>query len=331
MDYLASETSVRPDANSVILERRFDDIDEVADVLNLTSRRKLKLVQLSLQRFHCKFLLAEFGKVQFVFAESICPVRCTGDKLAGYLGLSCILKSDGKSMTAHGSQVSEDSLFGLDPSRAIDVVMPPGLELCNVQIKQEVFEECLQIMERSDIDQRFLSTNVLHSPITLHTIRTYLRQLKHLVTHQPHFLKLPHLENLVLEDFIPLLIDAIPPISATVVKPLPSTSRTQIVKQAEDYLMANMDQPLTLKDLCTALHVSKSPLFCGFQELFGISPMAYLKVQRLHGVRRSLKVANPEGNSVTAIAQRFGFWSAGHFARDYKQMFGELPSETIKR
>jgi AraC family ethanolamine operon transcriptional activator len=57
--------------------------------------------------------------------------------------------------------------------------------------------------------------------------------------------------------------------------------------------------------------------------------MEYLKVQRLQGVRRALQVADLETSSVAAIAQRFGFWSAGHFARDYKIMFGELPSTTL--
>ncbi len=95
--------------------------------------------------------------------------------------------------------------------------------------------------------------------------------------------------------------------------------------------MTHLEQPLTFKALCQSLHVSKTPLFNGFQEVFGVGPMEYLKVQRLHSVRRMLKAADPRTNSVTAIAQRFGFWSAGHFTRDYKQMFGELPSATLKR
>jgi hypothetical protein len=35
--------------------------------------------------------------------------------------------------------------------------------------------------------------------------------------------------------------------------------------------------------------------------------MAYLKVQRLHQVRRSLKTANYETINVMSIASRFGF------------------------
>jgi AraC family ethanolamine operon transcriptional activator len=65
--------------------------------------------------------------------------------------------------------------------------------------------------------------------------------------------------------------------------------------------------------------------------MFGISPMEYLKIQRLQRVRCSLKAADPETTSVTAIAQQYGFWRSGHFARYDKTMFGEQPSETLKR
>lgn len=103
------------------------------------------------------------------------------------------------------------------------------------------------------------------------------------------------------------------------------------MKQAEDYMLAHLDQPLTLTQLCQALYVSKRSLFYGFEDMFGVSPMAYLKIQRLQTVRRSLKVATPETASVANIARQFGFWSPGHFSRDYKTMFGELPSETLRR
>ncbi len=325
-------TSLNPGekTNGRILQRKFSDIDEVAEVLNAISQRQLRFDQLSLQRFQSNILLAEFDQAQFVFADASCPIHCSGEKMAGYVRFSSILKSGGQCIIAHGSPISEDYLVGLDPNRAIDMVMPSNLELCNVQIEQTVFEDCLQIMERSDIDQPFLATNLLYSPTTLPSIRAYLKQIKYLLEYKPQFLKLPHLKKLILEDFIPLLIDAIPH-NSTSIKPPSLASRAKLVNQAKDYMLANLDQPLTLKDLCQALHVSRNPLFHGFQEVLGVSPMEYLKVQRLQGVRRALKTAPPDSIGVTAIAQRFGFWSAGHFSRDYKQMFGELPSETLKQ
>jgi AraC family ethanolamine operon transcriptional activator len=59
--------------------------------------------------------------------------------------------------------------------------------------------------------------------------------------------------------------------------------------------------------------------------------MAYLKTLRLHSVFRALKTPQPSPKTVTEVATQFGFYHLGFFARDYKQMFGELPSATLKR
>jgi len=59
--------------------------------------------------------------------------------------------------------------------------------------------------------------------------------------------------------------------------------------------------------------------------------MRYLKVRRLNTVRHHLKANVPESCHIAAIANRFGFYNTGHFARDYKAMFGELPSETLHK
>ena len=61
-----------------------------------------------------------------------------------------------------------------------------------------------------------------------------------------------------------------------------------------------------------------------------MSPMRYLKVRRLNAVRQLLKASVPESCTIVTLANQFGFYSKGHFARDYKAMFGELPSETLQ-
>jgi AraC family ethanolamine operon transcriptional activator len=48
-------------------------------------------------------------------------------------------------------------------------------------------------------------------------------------------------------------------------------------------------------------------------------------------VRRALREADPQRETVGDIAARWGFWHLSRFAADYKEMFGELPSNTLKK
>ena len=61
-----------------------------------------------------------------------------------------------------------------------------------------------------------------------------------------------------------------------------------------------------------------------------MTPKAYLQAQRLHGVRRELRVADTE-TVIADVAGRWGFWHMGQFAADYRRTFDQLPSETLLR
>ena len=103
------------------------------------------------------------------------------------------------------------------------------------------------------------------------------------------------------------------------------------VRQARDYIEANLDQSVSLADVTAAAGVHVATLLKGFRQHYEISPMAYLKRQRLEAARRTLLAAEPLTTSVTEVATQWGFFHLSRFARDYRQLFGELPSETLKR
>ena len=139
-----------------------------------------------------------------------------------------------------------------------------------------------------------------------------------------------HLQRLILEDFLPLLIATIPPQEQNKISVTSPRLRAQLVQEAREYMFNHLDQPITLKDLCQNLHAGSRTISYGFEDVFGVSPIAYLKILRLQGVRQVLKNADPHKTKVIEVANRFGFWSAGHFTRDYKTFFGELPSVTLE-
>jgi AraC-like DNA-binding protein len=103
----------------------------------------------------------------------------------------------------------------------------------------------------------------------------------------------------------------------------------RVVRRAEDYMQAHLGDPLSMLDLCRELGVSERTLHYAFQDVRGLSPMAYFKANRLNAVRQELKAAAAGTTTVREIAQRWGFGHSGEFAADYRRLFGELPSRTL--
>ena len=51
---------------------------------------------------------------------------------------------------------------------------------------------------------------------------------------------------------------------------------------------------------------------------------------RLQGVRRALRNQRAKDTTVTSVATGYGFYELGRFAGAYKELFGEVPSETLR-
>jgi AraC-like DNA-binding protein len=102
------------------------------------------------------------------------------------------------------------------------------------------------------------------------------------------------------------------------------------VTQVEDFIAASWNQPITMEALVAVTGASARTIFKTFRQSRGYSPMAFLKQVRLDHARRMLLKSDSK-TSVTAVALACGFHNLGHFARDYRARFGELPSETLGR
>jgi transcriptional regulator GlxA family with amidase domain len=108
-------------------------------------------------------------------------------------------------------------------------------------------------------------------------------------------------------------------------------AHSRVVQIAEDYALSHTAERLYVTDLCEAAGVSERTLQYAFNEVVGMTPVAYLTRLRLHRVRQALRAATHGTTTVTAEALRWGFWHFGHFSRAYKDCFGELASDTLRR
>jgi len=102
------------------------------------------------------------------------------------------------------------------------------------------------------------------------------------------------------------------------------------VRRAEEFIEAHWDQAITIESLVEATGVGARAIFRAFQQTRGYSPMAFARTVRLKRAREMLLEPDAE-SSVTSVAFSCGFGNLGHFARDYREAFGERPSETLAK
>jgi AraC-like DNA-binding protein len=106
--------------------------------------------------------------------------------------------------------------------------------------------------------------------------------------------------------------------------------RAHAVSAALDFIEAHQHEAVSVGKICSQIGVSWRTLNRAFSERFGIGPKAYMQRLRLAGVRNELVMGS--GKTVIAdVANDWGFWHRGQFARDYRIHFGERPSESLSR
>jgi AraC-like DNA-binding protein len=103
----------------------------------------------------------------------------------------------------------------------------------------------------------------------------------------------------------------------------------RVVLGAEEYLQTRLDRPIYTDELCEVLNVSAAALSEAFRGALGTTPHRYLKLRRLNLVRAQLRRRDLGPQLVKAVALSHGFWHLGQFSRDYRDLFGETPSETL--
>lgn len=110
-----------------------------------------------------------------------------------------------------------------------------------------------------------------------------------------------------------------------------SSVRSFVVEKCHRLTVANSSSAPSVNDLCQRLRVSRRTVQNSFRSVAETSPVNYIRSIRLNGVRRELLSTTAPELSIGDAAARWGFFHLSHFAADYQELFGELPSQTRRR
>ena len=110
-----------------------------------------------------------------------------------------------------------------------------------------------------------------------------------------------------------------------------SSARQNGLRRALEHLRHNRATTrVSVSELLELANISERSLQYAFREAFDMSPAEYMKRRRLHFARQRLLSACPKEASVSKVATDLGFYELGRFANDYRQVFGQFPSQTLR-
>jgi len=110
-----------------------------------------------------------------------------------------------------------------------------------------------------------------------------------------------------------------------------TTPKLRVVQHAERHLQEAGGRRITVAGLAGALGVSTRTLQLAFLDVCGVSPLRYMHLRRLRAARRALLEAAPARGRVKRAAYEAGFTELGRFSSEYRNFFGEFPSDTLRR
>ena len=317
-----------PDNNSLVFTRQFHDPYKFAEAI-----KPLKIkrgTQLSPGSFLGTLNFADFGDLKFTHLHQSQSTQATGTKSDDNIGFSLAFQPKLTQVSSHGCVIQNHDIFGFDYTREVDVVVGKDAHLVIASVNARAFHTLYEQMGYEH-GEKVIKHNVMRlHPASLRSLRAFYQEITHAFNTQPSLLMQSQMQSLIMEDFLPLLINTFGKNAKKKQRTLKPFRRYSLVKKTEEISKSYRDKPLTLQKLCEELGTSSTALCSGFEEIFGISPMAYIKIQRLNGVRYALMNSDPSTKTVLEVAQEWGVRNTACFVRNYKEMFGELPSKTLR-
>jgi len=103
----------------------------------------------------------------------------------------------------------------------------------------------------------------------------------------------------------------------------------KVIRDILKYVEKNWNSPIYLEHVARLHGISPRAIQRHFASRGMTSLSKYIKQLRLRHAHQALSDPKPK-TSVTGVALYCGFQNPGQFSRDYREAFGELPSETLR-
>ena len=288
----------------------------------------LQYEQLSPGAFRGRIQQVQLPSVTLLREDTSIALRQRGRLDDGVYGFAMALQDAGE-VFFNGQKVPPHAIM-CGKGDDVDLTTPPHFTLIALVVERDLLNPLWERMYQKPLahwleKQLVLQTTDIKAQGLRDLQLTVLDQARALAQRQHDPQALMHLRDEILMEWL----EALP--SQVDTSELPNLERRKrLVDRACELMLGHADEPLSILEVCSRLGTSRRKLSYCFQDVLGTTPIKYLRSLRLNSVRRALRQAAP-GVTIQDIASHWGFWHLSQFAQDYRQLFGELPSDTLRQ
>ena len=328
----ASNTVIAQPILGNFAKLKLGTIDEVCETVSRSYCKHSLRQHSAMPRASARYHSVSFGTMSFNYLRYGAEVTVKPDCFESFFMLELPL-SGCSSIRYENESVDSEGDFGA-------IVSSQGV----VQSRWGADTERLMIQIDREFFERFATNmlgHALSSPLEFRLkldtsrgigagLRAYVMHIARQLTLNPYFLEYSLVERQVENTLLTMLLCGQPNNYSEEITAVAQPGAPSYVVAAYQYINENFQDSISIEDLVEVSGVSMRALYAGFKRYKGVSPMLALKTRRLQAVHEDLINPGCEEH-VTQIAFRWGFTHLGNFSRDYRKLYGELPSATLKR
>ena len=324
-----STKPVTPNPSSAVTVVEISDPTAVGETIEVIEQ---DAVQLESRPLRVRRVVVRLGTSVLMFQSTNLPIRTRTRLQDGFVAF--VAFGPQAAGTLNGLPVGPDRVLASTSGVEVEFVVAGGYESVSFLLPPDDIRAHLRGRHREDEFRLPNGVELLQpSPAAAHGLYGFGRRLADVAARQPEVFDVPQTQTAAQIDLLETLLATLGSAGhvESAAEDLTRQAHSRVVQIAEDYALSHTAERLYVTDLCEAAGVSERTLQYAFKEVMGMTPVAYLTRLRLHRVRHALRTATQASTTVTTEALRWGFWHFGDFSRAYKDCFGELPSDTLRR
>lgn len=297
-----------------IISREFSDFDQLTEAAQAWNLELFKLDAVPFRGRIFQYIIPDFILSRGTFN---CRLKQAGHPPPGYRTV-VVPANPCMDMIWRSRHVTGNDLLLFPTGGELQAFSDLDFDVYTLSFPQHALLQAANELGTHHLDEHIRKTEVIRCPPNaIAFLRKQLHKMELNAAHCP-----PTAQEILIN--LVLLMDL------AVKRPVSDSSGlldTHLIQRIEKYLLDCPDEQKSIKELSSVVGASRRTIEYLFHEHVGMGPKTYINRLRLNQTRKLLRTG--QFKTVAAAANAYGFWHMGQFAKDYRALFGELPSQTL--